>query len=158
MFLWTIIYWLRRCSMNKLMNIILRMFGYEIRKPSLLLFSMLDITFDSYFQTVQKQGRLNDYLIKWSNYPGTSRSIKQETGKRFLLRFQPKPYILIAWKIRTPQLWTSIVSTSSMPIWLWECSSEECLDWSLDWLSSAISFLDKRLEVPTTIIHNRRVE
>lgn len=50
--------------MNKLMNIILRMFGYEIRKPSLLLFSMLDITFDSYFQTVQKQGRLNDYLIK----------------------------------------------------------------------------------------------
>jgi len=46
------------------MKMILKMFGYEIKKPSLLLFSMLDCTFDSHFQTVYKQGRISDYLIK----------------------------------------------------------------------------------------------
>jgi len=46
------------------MNVILKMFGYEVRKPSLLLFSMLDFTNETYFQTVQRQGRISDYLIK----------------------------------------------------------------------------------------------
>lgn len=50
---------------NTNMNAILKMFGYEIRKPSLLLFSMLDFTNETYFQTVQRQGRISDYLIKY---------------------------------------------------------------------------------------------
>jgi len=49
---------------NTNMNVILKMFGYEVRKPSLLLFSMLDFTNETYFQTVQRQGRISDYLIK----------------------------------------------------------------------------------------------
>jgi len=40
------------------------MFGYEIRKPSLLLFSMLDFTHDTYFQTVIKQDRLHEFYIE----------------------------------------------------------------------------------------------
>jgi len=47
-----------------MMNVILRMFGYEIKKPSLLLISMLDFTHETYFQTIYKQGRISDYLIK----------------------------------------------------------------------------------------------
>jgi len=47
-----------------MMNVILRLFGYEIRKPSLLLYSMLDFTHESYFQTVQRHNRISDYLIK----------------------------------------------------------------------------------------------
>jgi len=47
-----------------MMNVILKMFGYEIKKPSLLLFSMLVFTHESYFQTVQRHNRISDYLIK----------------------------------------------------------------------------------------------
>lgn len=51
-------------QLTNMMNVILKMFGYEVRKPSLLLFSMLDFTHETYFQTVQRHGRISDYLIK----------------------------------------------------------------------------------------------
>ena len=46
------------------MNFILNLFGYTIRKPSLLLMSMVDFTHESHWEGVIRQGRLNDYLAK----------------------------------------------------------------------------------------------
>jgi hypothetical protein len=47
---------------NPMIEFILNLFGYTYQsKPSLLLMSMVDFTHESYFQGVQRQGRLSEF-------------------------------------------------------------------------------------------------
>lgn len=46
------------------MKALLKLLGYEIRKPSLILMHMIDVTHESWLATIQRQNKMIDYTIK----------------------------------------------------------------------------------------------
>jgi len=46
------------------MKHLLHLLGYEVRKPSLLLMHMVDVTHGSWLQDLQRTNRLSDYNVK----------------------------------------------------------------------------------------------
>jgi hypothetical protein len=46
------------------MKALLKLLGYEVRQPSLLLMHMVDVTHESWMGTLKRKNQLDKYLVK----------------------------------------------------------------------------------------------
>jgi hypothetical protein len=45
-------------------TLILKLLGYEVRKPSLLLMHMMDVTHEPWLGSLRRHGRFSNYIVK----------------------------------------------------------------------------------------------